>query len=68
MCTVIDRLYCAAVVQFKFSSSDVANSEGGDLPSQLSILKIGQNDVNITFQVLIIPGTAQEGTGSYIAD
>ena len=61
---MIDQLYCAAVVQFKFDSSDVAISEGEDPPSQLSILKTGENDMNITFQVLVMPGTAEEGTGS----
>ena len=32
--------------------------EGGDLPSQLSIVKTGQNSMNISFRVTVTDGTA----------
>ena len=52
------------MVQFSFSTSELPISEGEDLPSQLSILKTGQNEADISFQVIVMPGTAQEGTGN----
>ena len=42
----------------------MAISEGEDLPSQISILKTGQNDMSIAFQVRVIPGSALNNTGS----
>ena len=44
----------------------MAISEGEDLPSQLSIIKNGQHEANISFQVLVVPGTAQDDTGMQI--
>ena len=47
----------AAAVQFNFSTSELTISEGGDLPSQLSIIKNGRQEMmNINFRVLVIPG------------
>ena len=46
------------VVQFNFSAPLVEISEGEDLPSRLSIVKNGQNEPNISFQVTITPGTS----------
>ena len=57
-------VHVAAIVQFKFNTPELAISEGEDLSNQLFILKNGQNEMNITFQVRIIPGTASENTGS----
>ena len=59
----LNPIYCLAV-QFKLNSAALAISEGGDLPSQLSILKMGQNEADISFPVLVIPGTAEEDTGT----
>ena len=53
-----------AIVQFNFSRANLAISEGEDLPSQLFILKSGENDQSITFQVRVTPGTARENEGS----
>ena len=44
----------------------MAISEGEDLQNQLSIIKIGQNEANISFQVVVVPGTAQDNTGMQI--
>jgi hypothetical protein len=41
----------------------VAISEGGDLPSQISILKSGENSETISFQVRVMSGTATENEG-----
>ena len=38
-------------VQFNFSTSQLVISEGGDLPSQLSIVKTGQHQGNITVDI-----------------
>ena len=46
------------VVQFNFSTPLVVISEGEDLPSRLSIVKSGQNEPNISFQVTITAGTS----------
>ena len=55
--------HTAAVVQFKFNTAELVISEGGILPNELLILKIGENKMDITFQVRVIPGTAMDGTG-----
>ena len=56
-------LNAAAIVQFSFNRPNLAISEGGDLSSQLSILKSGENNQTIAFQVHVIPGTARENEG-----
>ena len=43
----------AASVQFNFSTPELAISEGGDLPSQLSIVKTGQHQGNITVDIAL---------------
>ena len=50
-------------MQFKFNTAGLAISEGRVLPNELSILKIGENEVNITFQVHVMPVTAMNSTG-----
>ena len=53
------------VVQFSFSSGNLAISEQGNLTSQLFILRTGSSeDITITFQVRVIPGTALENAGN----
>lgn len=54
------------VVQFTFNTNQLAISEGGDLPNEVSILKIGQNEMTISFQVRVIPGTAFDPSGIVI--
>ena len=46
-------------VQFNFSTNLLMITEGGDLPSMLSIVKTGQNEPDISFQVTITEGTPQ---------
>ena len=46
-------------VQFNFSTPLLMISEEEDLPSRLSIIKIGQNEPDISFQVTIIEGTPE---------
>ena len=53
-------------VQFSFNRADVAISEGGDLSSQISILKSGENNETISFQVRVISDTARENQGTKI--
>ena len=43
----------------------MAISEGGDLPSQISILKSGEINETISFRVHVISSTATENEGSY---
>lgn len=43
----------AAVVHFNFSTPELVISEGGDLPSQLSIVKTGQHQGNITVDIAL---------------
>jgi hypothetical protein len=50
-------------VQFSFNRAEVAISERGDLPSQISILKFGENNETISFLVRVISGTARENIG-----
>ena len=45
-------------VQFNFSTPLVVICEGEDLPSRLSIVKNGQNEPNISFQVTITAATS----------
>ena len=47
----------AAAVQFNFSASEVEISEGGNLPSQLSIVKTGEHQGNISIRVRVTPIT-----------
>ena len=42
----------------------MAISEGGDLPSQVSILKSGEINGTISFQIRVISGTATENEGT----
>ena len=46
----------AAGVQFNFSRSELAISERGNLPSQLSIVKTGQHQGNITVDISLTSG------------
>lgn len=57
-----------AVVQLNFSVGELEITEGGDLPSALSIVKTGQNEANITFRVFVYPadGSPSEGSGIYM--
>ena len=43
------------VVKFNFSRADFSIREDEDLPSQLSIVKTGQIEPNISFQVYVYP-------------
>ena len=51
----------AAVVQFNFSIHQLAISEGGDLPSQLSIVKTGQHQGNITVSIELTSTVPNDG-------
>ena len=53
-------------VQFSFNKAEVAISEGGDLPSQISILKSGEINGTISFRVSVISGTATENEGTLL--
>ena len=64
--SVYSILTIIAVVQFTFNTNQLAISEGGDLPNEVSILKIGQNEMTISFQVRVIPGTASDPSGIII--
>ena len=44
----------------------MAISEGGDLSNQISILKSGENNETISFQVRVISNTARENQGTKI--
>ena len=58
------KLYTGAV-QFNFSTSELGISEGGDLPSQLSIVKTGvqEEGTSITLRVQVTEVTPnQNGT------
>ena len=56
-------IFFAAAVQFNFSTSIVTIGENGNLPSELSIVKTGQNEMDISFRVNVNPGTARETNG-----
>ena len=60
----------AAAVQFTFSKSELTISEGEDLPSQLSIIKNGQQEMtqNISFRVSVTPGNAPNQKGISIEE
>ena len=45
------------MVQFNFSTPGLRIREDEDLPSRLSIVKIGQNEPDISFRVDIAPGS-----------
>ena len=53
-----------AAVQFNFSTNQLAISEGGDLPSQLFIVKAGQHQENITVNVSLTSTVPNDG-GKY---
>ena len=55
----------AAAVQFNFSTSQLVISEGGDLPSQLSIVKTGQHQGNITVGIELT-STVPNNRGKYV--
>ena len=55
----------AAAVQFNFSTSQLVISEGGDLPSQLSIVKTGQHQGNITVDIELT-STHPNNRGKYV--
>ena len=55
----------AAAVQFNFSTSQLVISEGGDLPSQLSIVKTGQHQGNITVDIELT-STHPNDRGKYV--
>ena len=42
-------------MQFNFSRADLSIEEGEDLPSHISIIKTGQNEPIISFQVFVYP-------------
>ena len=52
--------------KFKFNTPKVEISESGNLPSQLSILKVGHNEQDIAFKVTVISGSAHKNSGIYI--
>ena len=41
------------MVTFNFSRADLSIREGEDLPSRISIVKTGQNEPTISFQVFV---------------
>ena len=47
------RSNAATTIHFNFSTPELAISEGGDLPSQLSIVKTGQHQGSITVDVTL---------------
>ena len=55
----------AAAVQFNFSTSQLVISEGGDLPGQLSIVKTGQHQGNITVDIELT-STHPNNRGKYV--
>ena len=43
------------MVKFNFSRADLSIRESEDLPSQISIVKTGENEPTISFQVFVYP-------------
>ena len=43
------------MVKFNFSTADLSIRESEDLPSQISIVKTGENEPTISFQVFVYP-------------
>ena len=50
--------------KFKFNAPMLDISEEGNLSSQLSILKVGQNKQDIAFKVTVISGSAHNKSGT----
>ena len=55
--------YSYSVVQFNFSHLRLDINEGDDLPSMLSIVKTGQNEPIISFQVFVYAGDGSPEPG-----
>ena len=53
-----------ALVQFKFNVPKLDIGESGNLSSQLYIIKNGQNEEDIVFNVTVISGSANNNLGN----
>ena len=53
----IMHYFMYAVVQFNFSTSELVIGENGNLQNELSIVKTGQQEHNISFRVFLTPIT-----------